>query len=275
MEPSDWSGPVGTVVSITLAVVSIILAIYFFFRSRQKKKMAYFSYFVQLLGGADDVLPQDVAIFYKGEKIPNLIKANWTIWNSGNQPIRHEDIVPSAPILLALAPNAKILNATIAKVSLPQNGVTVRKHSEREAVLDFIYLEPMQGFVIELLVAMELFGPILNARLAGTIIGMPQGIKRVDLLAEFMKRTIYFVVWFGIGAVVITGALWVMVFPWYLFPLLSHLYVSSYYMVYIISVLLVYCLIFLPLMSVARRRGWTVRDPIPKELGRLRDLLQR
>jgi hypothetical protein len=227
--------------------------------------LSYFSIYLRLVGRTNEVLAQEVVIFYKNERVLNLVKSNLTMWNSGNQTIRHEDIVASSPILITLSPDDKVLNASIIKLSLPQNGISIETRSEREVVVDFLYLEPMQGFTIEILHSVAV------VRLTGTIMGMRQGITKFDPTAAARRGIMYWLASITTISVIINLAQ-ALVSYLYL-PSISQLYVSDHLFAYSISTLLGNAIILVPLLVVAWRKNFIFREPIPKELARLRDVL--
>jgi hypothetical protein len=124
----------------------------------------------QLLGGERGVLPEEVTILYKNGKITNLLKFKAIFWNSGNTPIRRQDIIE--PMLLCLSTTSNLLKASVLKSSRPQNRVIlVVVNDPQQMHVDFEYLEPRQGFNIELLVTGETTDDPVPT---GIIIGMPR-----------------------------------------------------------------------------------------------------
>jgi hypothetical protein len=86
----DWRGIAGLVVGI----VGILLAFYFYHRSKRRVRISYTVDRTQLLGGKSNALPQEVSIMYEHERINNLTKDNLIIWNSGTEPITRRDVMP-------------------------------------------------------------------------------------------------------------------------------------------------------------------------------------
>jgi hypothetical protein len=127
-----------------------------------------------LLGGAPSAFPEEVSVLYDGRQIKNLRKINITVWSSGNETIKHQDIVRQLEITLTR--RARLLKATVLKASSPANEVVVSHDGGANPVkVDFLFLEPRQGFNVELLHT----GREAVARIDGVVMGIPKGIKKV------------------------------------------------------------------------------------------------
>src|SRR5207248_8227926 len=98
------------VAGLVVALVGVLLAVYFYFRSKRKVRLSYHVEQTELLGGAASALPQEVTISYQNTPIQNLRKMNIIIWNSGNEPIKRADMVGSAlggaPVVINLPPES-------------------------------------------------------------------------------------------------------------------------------------------------------------------------
>jgi hypothetical protein len=80
----NWLG----IGELSVALIGVVLAIYFYQKTRQKVGISYSVERTQLLGGNRNVLPDEVSILYKDVRIEDLVKFNTIFWNSGNSPIR-------------------------------------------------------------------------------------------------------------------------------------------------------------------------------------------
>jgi hypothetical protein len=187
------------VAGLAVGIIGIFLAIYFYIKSKRKTQISYIVQSTQLLGRSRSVLPEEVSILYGGDLITNLINANFIFWNSGNTSIKHDDVVPGSPIVIALAQNSHPLKASLLKCSLPQNGIFLRAMSGEDTEISFTYLDPRHGFNIELLYEGEVSAPTVS----GTIIGMPQGLNRVYLERQTNKRSYFETV--GMAITVVLG----------------------------------------------------------------------
>lgn len=91
--------------------------------------------------------------------------------------MRATDVVPTDPIMLRVPDGERILDVTVLAQAKPSNGVaTVLCGSEDAAHVEFEYLDPRQGTVIELL---HTASSPEAVEAAGTIMGVPKGVVRV------------------------------------------------------------------------------------------------
>jgi hypothetical protein len=175
-------------IGIVVGVIGIVLAIYFYAKSKRKVQISYSVNRTQLLGGNRNVLPDEVSIFYQSDKINDLVKFNTIFWNSGNASIRKSDI--AEPLLLCLPKESRPLKVSALKYSRPQNRVILYlvKNELHKMRVDFEYLEPRQGFNLEVLLTGEVKG---DPWPTGAIIGMPEGFRKfneqvVSLMAQVL-----------------------------------------------------------------------------------------
>jgi hypothetical protein len=164
MGDHDWLG----------IVLGILFAGYYYLKSKRKTQITYVIEKTQLLGRERGVFPEEVTILYKDVKITDLVKFNAIFWNSGNEPIIRQAIIER--ILLCFSDTSTLLKASVLKCSRPQNRVCIRSMTPRKTHVDFEYLEPRQGFNLELLITGETDDPIPT----GTILRMPGGFKKFD-----------------------------------------------------------------------------------------------
>jgi hypothetical protein len=195
-------------------VIGILLAVYFYLRSKRKVRLSYHVEQTELLGGSKSALPEEVSISYQNTPIRNLRKMNIIIWNSGTEPIRRSDIVGNAPIKLALPEGSRLLKPSLLKVSSDHNGVSIVHASDIDSsvAMEFLYLEPKQGFNVEILYSGDESIPDVQI----TIIGMPKGIQRFTM--EYLIRKgdipgILVIIFLLMGFIPGLGVAWAIIRP--------------------------------------------------------------
>lgn len=159
-----------------VGILGVLLAVVFYLRGKRRVQVSYHIEHTQLLGGSRSALPEQVKITYDENLIANLRKANLIVWNSGTEAIRIADIVGDAfaTIRFPAYPRARLLKASIVKSAPPTSGVSIISDPEDEISIHLVFLEPKQGFNVELLYDGDQTDPVIK----GTVIGMPQGIQR-------------------------------------------------------------------------------------------------
>ena len=163
-------------ISAVVGILGFIFTFLFHKWSRAKKSIHYFYEKVRLLGKGETALPEEVRIYYDRHEISELSKLNIIVWNSGNTLIEDRDVADGYPLEARLEGKFQILKPSIIAYSHPSNKTNIEIDlSDYEAVvMRFDYLEPKQGFNLEILYT----GSIESVKMNGIIKGMPKGLQR-------------------------------------------------------------------------------------------------
>jgi hypothetical protein len=256
MEPHNWLG----IAELVVGTVGVVLAVFFYVKGKRKLQLSYTIQNTQLIGGSGGILPEQVSISYEGNQITNLAKANYMVWNSGTDPIRHQDIVSGGPIMLNMQGSPRILKASILKSSLPQNGVKINRVSEKapqNLEVDFEFLETGQGFNAEILYTGEVSQPLPS----GTVIGMPQGLKTFNpARQEKIEAAVALTAGFGSAALIIYFAVSTWGIEGFEYA------IDRPYIMALVLVLLIACLFVGAAFGTGITRRISRRSSLPKEL---------
>ena len=95
------------IIFLALAILSIILAFYFYFKSQKEKRPVFNSKTISLFN-ASPILANKLEIRYNGSVVNNLVLTRIAFWNAGRESIRSKDIAPNAPFLIT-APDDVII----------------------------------------------------------------------------------------------------------------------------------------------------------------------
>jgi hypothetical protein len=166
-------GWVGSIIGI----ISLVLALILYSKSRQRTDMSYSYRGDRLLGLATEGLPAEITMQYRGENIPRLTKSLIVFWNSGDKTLVEEDIVSGDPLRLSIQEDGEILAISLRKSSRDVNEISITRSSENnyEAYVTFSFLDAGDGGVLEILHTSEERNPTFS----GTLRGMPKGLKNV------------------------------------------------------------------------------------------------
>lgn len=168
------AGWVGTV----LGLLGILLAIYFYWRSKQVVRIAYEikeGTVVGPAGGWDDY----IKVLYHDQVVPRVTASNVMIWNCGNVTVRKSDVLVSDPPLLTLSGKGQILRALVAKTTRDVIGAKAETQDGTEpdsVTLSFDFLGPRDGFFVTVLHTAD----VRAIDIRGTIIGLHDGFRRVQ-----------------------------------------------------------------------------------------------
>jgi len=165
-----WVGSVIGILGIAAAALTYLLG-------RQRSILAYRTKGARLLGHSEARLPSEVNVQYRGKDIPRLTRSMLVAWNFGEKTINGRDIVESDTLRIEMGQDSSILSATVLKRSRDVIGATCSfgSASPSTASIQFDYLDPGDGFVVEVLHTGERRHP----KLVGTIKGIPQGPKNL------------------------------------------------------------------------------------------------
>jgi hypothetical protein len=164
-------------IDVVIGLVGLIATYYFYRRSIEKPNPRYGVARVPLIGGISPLLPSEVRVSYGNEPVKSLVKTFVLLWNDGTKTLDASDIAESDPIRLVLDnPESKILRTRVITASRAVNCASVEQdqgESKTEARITFSFLDPGDGFAVEVLHT----GDDTEITVKGTIKGLPDGIK--------------------------------------------------------------------------------------------------
>lgn len=163
-------GWIGTIVGLA----GIVLAVVFYLRASRKPRLAFQNNHVTLVGGGGAGFPDEVEIRFGGTVVPSVTTSTLVIWNCGDRTISGEDVVTSDPLRVEVSDGGKILKHRVHKQTRSVNGWNVDQPSPNRLDLSFDYLDPSDGICLEITHSQ----PGSELRLAGTIKGIPAGLRR-------------------------------------------------------------------------------------------------
>ena len=177
---------------MTIGILGIAIALFAYFKPRKRLKFAYQTTSTRYFAQEDYALPSEVVMTFKGDNVERLSKSTTIFWNAGTDVLRGEDIVQSDPIRIGLEPSARILSHTVCGSTKDTNQVQV--YSVEDAphmlVLSYDYLDPKDGFVLEIMHDSKHRKPWVT----GNAIGLSDGPKRlgvVSLAETFSPRIMH------------------------------------------------------------------------------------
>lgn len=137
-------------VYVILTIVSIILAIIFYFRSRRLRKPAFAIRNVNLI--KDKIKKIElVEILFQKQHIDNLSIARIAIWNDGDETIRHEDVALVDPIRIETIGNVEILEAKIVYEKQEANKFILDiDSSKKKLIINFDYFDRNEGIILQI-----------------------------------------------------------------------------------------------------------------------------
>ncbi len=169
-------GWVGSLIGIVGAILGVI-GIFSYKISKSSAKPAYQKSSLRLIGRDEDNLPNEVTVSFQGKEVDRLTKTTLIIWNNGTEVLDGTNVITSDPISISFNETDNILSYKILKSTKKVNNIQITKNiaNTHQLILNFDYLDPEDGFILEILHDSELRTP----KITGTIKGIPHGI--IDL----------------------------------------------------------------------------------------------
>jgi hypothetical protein len=165
------------VIGLVVGIVGTIVAIYTFYATRIKRELLFLITAEDLISHSASVFPPELTILFNDLSIQSLSKHNILVWNSGNVPIRQNDFIKTnAAIEMTFSDPFRMLKLAIVRESSPINQVSLSVSDDHlSAVCNFLFLEPRDGFNMEVLSA---GGVDAHPQIQCNIIGIPRHIQQ-------------------------------------------------------------------------------------------------
>lgn len=142
------ANPYLNIVSLLIAILGIILSIYFYQRSLKLKKPIFLVRTINLVKQNVNKI-ESVEILYKGDKIQNLSISKIALWNDGKDTINFNDIAQNNPIKISIDESYQILDAEIIFQKNPSNDFRIElQPNQKSAILTFDYFDFAEGTII-------------------------------------------------------------------------------------------------------------------------------
>lgn len=184
------SNTVWTVLTIStvLAIPSFLFAIITWVKSRVKRELS-FDRVTALLADNGEGIADDLKLLYKGNELESIYVSWITIWNSGNQEIRREDIASEHPLCVKCKNKNTILNAKIKIESDTASCFHISQPYEDQIEIEFEFVNKHEGIVLQILHTGKPENLRLTCRIKG---GKPlrniRGNKHLSWLSRLLRR---------------------------------------------------------------------------------------
>lgn len=173
--------PYFALVMAFLAILSLILTVIFYRRSRRHKKPLFATVQRTIIENSTPMVP-GFSVHFNGEKQPRVTVVQLWFWNQGDETIRAVDIPKASPLEIAVAPGASLLNAQIVKTTDDANQCSLGEPQLKEdgsmsIPLRFDYLDHEDGMVVQIVHNGDSCHLI---RICGNIMGVKEIRRAVD-----------------------------------------------------------------------------------------------
>lgn len=144
------NNPIFNVLTLVLAVGSLVLAVYFYFKGKKVKLPVYILKTNNLVTESIKNV-SSVQILYNNNKISNLSVTKIALWNEGKDTIDNADVAKSDPIKIMINPSFEILEAEILYSKNAANDFKLALSEDKKFVeICFDFFDYEEGIVIQL-----------------------------------------------------------------------------------------------------------------------------
>jgi hypothetical protein len=137
-------------VFLLLALLSIVISIIFYYRSRVRIIPCYqIRNFPLITANVQKV--EGLQVLHNGTPIENLTATHLSFWNQGNATLNSDDVAPHDPIRLNFSQDAKPLQVTMLHASKSANNASAFINSNDNSVhIKFDYFHTGEGLVCQI-----------------------------------------------------------------------------------------------------------------------------
>ncbi|MBE9064623.1 hypothetical protein [cf. Phormidesmis sp. LEGE 11477] len=136
------------ITSLLLAVISILISVYFYLKSKSVKRILYCSRSITVI----EDLPQDnrLKLYFSDREIRKLILTKVAIWNSGSETIKPDSFVEKIPLRVSFAAPNKTIESYLLYANNKTNEILPKIDQAGNLLINFKYLDPGDGVVIKI-----------------------------------------------------------------------------------------------------------------------------
>jgi hypothetical protein len=167
-----------------------IVSLFFYRRALQRREISYATDVDRLIWSRGSAF-SDIKLLYKGRKLFDPRKTIYYVWNSGNCVLNASDVASGNPLSIG-GSNVRILSAEIASTTREVIRARLDRRSNSEVILDFDFLDPSDGFIVELFYDVDISNKEAARvpRLRGTLKGSqePPVSRDVSFQSSLLNR---------------------------------------------------------------------------------------
>jgi len=149
---TPWVGVAGTL----FGLLSIVLSLVFYLRSRRVAKPCYAVSSTRWFDNKD-VPHEDLQLQFRGRTIPRFTITHIAFWNAGSGTILPGDFAPSSPLGLAISDDIEVFDVRIIATTTPDihaslcSTMPLSRGRKEDTAIQFEYLDHGDGFVIQVI----------------------------------------------------------------------------------------------------------------------------
>ena len=188
--PVWWSvlnaGWFGVLTGIIIGAIGLYFAWVFYKRAKPRSSLQIASDHTLLVGPVQETVAERLRISFDGKVVPQVTSAIIGLWNAGTTIFRAQDFIQKDPLKLQVK-DGNILQVTLESVSRESINPALTIISDQDVIVSFDFFEPQDALTVRILHS----GLPNSVSFSGTLIGLPQGLKRFQPVARRVKFSRY------------------------------------------------------------------------------------
>ena len=133
-----------------LAIPAIIISVYTLIIGKRRREFTYAQTTYQVVkSGVSSI--NKLKLLFNENPIPDLTITRFSIWNSGTEEIRKEDLYFAKPLRIKSLGDTVILDASIIQESDPEHKFEIISINDKDILINFECAEKQDGVVIEVI----------------------------------------------------------------------------------------------------------------------------
>jgi hypothetical protein len=148
------NNPLINIGSLALAVLGVLLAVVFYFRSQKNKTPCFENSSNTIVEGLHRSL-EGIEVHYKGIAQERITISKVVFWNAGRDTIDGHDLVQRDPLRIICPTDVEILDIQIvsdnAELNSIQLGESIESDDDRSYPITFEYLDHEEYFIVQLI----------------------------------------------------------------------------------------------------------------------------
>jgi hypothetical protein len=138
------------IIGLLIGGISIILAFFFYFKSKKKIQIKFLTKDLNLLSNGIKK-NEEIKFLFKNKEVDTLTISKIVIWNTGTETINKEDIPDKAPLVVLTTDKIIFYDVQLLDVSDRTNNVSIESDFEKTAIkINFDYIDSNQGFILKI-----------------------------------------------------------------------------------------------------------------------------
>lgn len=138
-----------TFLATLCSIISIPLAIYFYFKSTDTKKIIYCTRSIKLI----DNIPNDsrLKLTFKDKEIKRVVLTKIAIWNGGSKSINHTDFSIKKPLKVCFKDPELVMETYLLYKDNYIEQLHLKKIQDGSVGIEFNYIDPGEGILLQIL----------------------------------------------------------------------------------------------------------------------------